>query len=111
MRSPRRRARPSSSVSSSLLFSSVRLFVCDGSLLTRLTRTGWDSNPRYPCGHTGFRDRPFQPLTHLSLRCDAREAETLSGSEDESRGEDRFFPQPSNPLKRLGASASLLRNG
>src|SRR5437764_10241151 len=29
-------------------------------------RTGWDSNPRYPCGHTGFRDRPFQPLTHLS---------------------------------------------
>src|SRR5919198_2728840 len=31
-------------------------------------RTGWDSNPRYPCGHTGFRDRPFQPLTHLSLK-------------------------------------------
>src|SRR5438876_5014800 len=30
------------------------------------SRTGWDSNPRYPCGHTGFRDRPFQPLTHLS---------------------------------------------
>src|SRR5213596_3581175 len=30
-------------------------------------RTGWDSNPRYPCGHTGFRDRPFQPLTHLSI--------------------------------------------
>src|SRR2546426_8375369 len=25
-------------------------------------RTGWDSNPRYPCGYTGFRDRPFQPL-------------------------------------------------
>src|SRR5437667_543580 len=77
----------------------------------RRERTGWDSNPRYPCGHTGFRDRPFQPLTHLSLRCDAREAETLSGSEDESRGEDRLFPQPSNPLKRLGASASLLRSG
>src|SRR5881397_1545143 len=32
----------------------------------RRERTGWDSNPRYPCGHTGFRDRPFQPLTHLS---------------------------------------------
>src|SRR6266581_2305102 len=44
----------------------VRLCVCYCSLLTRLTRTGWDSNPRYPCGHTGFRDRPFQPLTHLS---------------------------------------------
>src|SRR2546425_5439352 len=34
------------------------------------SRTGWDSNPRYPCGHTGFRDRPFQPLTHLSSRLD-----------------------------------------
>src|SRR5882762_417723 len=31
------------------------------------SRTGWDSNPRCPCGHTGFRDRPFQPLTHLSI--------------------------------------------
>src|SRR5213594_681156 len=50
-----------------LLCASVRLCVCYYSLLTRLTRTGWDSNPRYPCGHTGFRDRPFQPLTHLSI--------------------------------------------
>src|SRR5207249_2734553 len=31
-------------------------------------RTGRDSNPRCPCGHTGFRDRRFQPLTHLSKR-------------------------------------------
>src|SRR5688500_722348 len=29
-------------------------------------RTGWDSNPRYPCGYTGFRDRLLQPLGHLS---------------------------------------------
>ena len=29
-------------------------------------RTGWDSNPRYPCGYTGFRDRRLQPLGHLS---------------------------------------------
>src|SRR2546421_9303380 len=35
-------------------------------------RTGWDSNPRYPCGHTGFRDRPFQPLTHLSSKTVSR---------------------------------------
>src|SRR5207249_4475475 len=93
------------------LSSASALLVACCSPVSSLTRTGWDSNPRYPCGHTGFRDRPFQPLTHLSLRCDAREAETLSGSEDESRGEDRLFPQPSNPLKRLGASASLLRSG
>ena len=31
-------------------------------------RRGGDSNPRYPCGHTGFRDRPNQPLWHLSER-------------------------------------------
>ena len=29
-------------------------------------RRGWDSNPRYPCGYNGFRDRPIQPLSHLS---------------------------------------------
>src|SRR5438552_19178276 len=89
---------PSTSVSSSLLFSSVRLCVCYRSLLTRLTRTGWDSNPRYPCGHTGFRDRPFQPLTHLSLRRDARDVATPSGSEDGSSGEDGPIAQPSEPL-------------
>src|SRR5258705_3243946 len=25
-----------------------------------------DSNPRYPYGYSGFRDRPIQPLSHLS---------------------------------------------
>jgi hypothetical protein len=29
-------------------------------------RRGRDSNPRYPCGYNGFRDRPVQPLWHLS---------------------------------------------
>ena len=29
-------------------------------------RRGWDSNPRYPRGHNGFRDRPDRPLWHLS---------------------------------------------
>src|SRR3546814_9821586 len=32
----------------------------------RLWRRGWDSNPRYPCEHNGFRDRPVRPLRHLS---------------------------------------------
>ncbi len=31
-----------------------------------LKRTGWDSNPRYPEGHTSFRDWRVQPLRHLS---------------------------------------------
>ena len=30
-------------------------------------RRGWDSNPRYPSGYNGFRDRPIQPLSHLSV--------------------------------------------
>src|SRR6266566_754098 len=105
---PRRRTKPSSSA---FLFPPGRLCVCYCSLLTRLTRTGWDSNPRYPCGHTGFRDRPFQPLTHLSIRRDARDVETLSGSEDESRSEDGPIPSTLQSTKRLGASASLLRSG
>jgi hypothetical protein len=29
-------------------------------------RRGRDSNPRYPCGHICFRDRPDRPLWHLS---------------------------------------------
>ena len=29
-------------------------------------RRGRDSNPRYSCEYTGFRDRLFQPLRHLS---------------------------------------------
>src|SRR5262249_12539618 len=29
-------------------------------------RRGRDSNPRYGCPHTGFRDRPIRPLWHLS---------------------------------------------
>jgi hypothetical protein len=31
-------------------------------------RRGRDSNPRYTCVHTGFRDRPDRPLRHLSER-------------------------------------------
>ena len=32
-------------------------------------RTGWDSNPRYPCRYGGFQDRCLQPLGHLSHNC------------------------------------------
>src|SRR5262249_59211477 len=36
---------------------------------TRLKkRRGWDSNPRWSYPHSGFRDRPVQPLQHLSGR-------------------------------------------
>lgn len=32
-------------------------------------RKGWDSNPRYPCGHAGFQDRCLKPLGHPSKPC------------------------------------------
>src|SRR3989338_7316719 len=31
-----------------------------------IKRRGWDLNPRWTCAHNGFRDRPIQPLSHLS---------------------------------------------
>ena len=30
-------------------------------------RRGWDSNPRYACAHTAFRERHHQPLGHPSV--------------------------------------------
>src|SRR5215467_4377895 len=30
-------------------------------------RRGWDLNPRWSYPHSGFRDRPVQPLQHLSV--------------------------------------------
>ena len=34
-------------------------------------RRGWDSNPRGPCGPSGFQDRCNQPLCHLSVAIDS----------------------------------------
>src|SRR2546428_12923380 len=49
-------------------------------LMTRWRR-GWDSNPRYACAYSGFRDRHVQPLRHLSGWADFTSAEDqLSGS-------------------------------
>ena len=31
-------------------------------------RRGRDSNPGWSCPHNGFRDRPIQPLWHLSIK-------------------------------------------
>lgn len=36
----------------------------------KMERRGRDSNPRYPCGYTGFRDRHNRPLCHLSGKLD-----------------------------------------
>jgi hypothetical protein len=48
-----------------------RLALCSpGAEFVRVSegwRRGWDSNPRYLVRHNGFRDRPIQPLSHLSV--------------------------------------------
>src|SRR5712692_5048188 len=53
-----------------------------------MRRTGRDSNPRYPYGHTGFRDRPFQPLTHLST-ANWRTVNSLRRTDAQGRTEKR----------------------
>jgi hypothetical protein len=40
--------------------------------LSKNKRRGWDSNPRWSYPHSGFRDRPVQPLQHLSERSGQR---------------------------------------
>ncbi len=61
-------------------------------------RTGWDSNPRYPCGYTGFRDRLLQPLGHLSRR-------TPKGFHAKSTGMPTGFP-PGEPVGSHGGTLS-----
>ena len=37
-------------------------------LLSRqMWRRGWDLNPRWTNAHSGFQDRPIQPLSHPSI--------------------------------------------
>src|SRR5262249_2427199 len=38
-----------------------------------------DSNPRCACAHNGFRDRPIQPLSHLSAGENTRSGLTFPG--------------------------------
>ena len=45
-------------------------------MLQTVWRRGWDSNPRYACTYSGFRDRPVQPLWHLSEGADSTTGNT-----------------------------------
>jgi hypothetical protein len=40
----------------------------------QMKRRGGDSNSRYPCGQTGFRNRRIQPLCHLSKNMNSESA-------------------------------------
>ena len=46
-----------------------------------LRRKGWDSNPRYPCGHAGFQDRCLKPLGHPSGSTDQAPVRPKGGTE------------------------------
>ncbi len=47
----------------------------------RIWRTGWDSNPRYPCRYAAFRVRCLQPLDHPSDAAASTTARRRSGAE------------------------------
>ena len=76
------------------------------------TQTAWrrerDSNPRYPCGHSGFQDRLFQPLTHPSACAHAlpglivRRRPLLSGPRRTPSG-----PHHCNVVTESGASVRV----
>ena len=53
-------------------------------------RTGWDSNPRYRCRYTGFRDRLLQPLGHLS--------NTVTKNIHAQNGSQRAQPTPTERI-------------
>ncbi len=44
-----------------------RRTIAYGLAYTKGVRRERDSNPRWGCPHNGFRDRPIQPLSHLSI--------------------------------------------
>ena len=61
-------------------------------------RRGWDSNPRYPEGYPGFRDRCIQPLCHLSRRSAGLFTQTHERSTD-VKLENVF--RPSTPITSI----------
>ena len=84
--------------------------LCSGSVFRkpfhRLTRSawrrGWDSNPRYRCRYSGFRDRPNRPLWHPS-----GPARLLHDTPSTRNG--RGSDQPSLRLGLVASRASRLR--
>src|SRR5688572_13976566 len=52
--------------------SGVESRFCSNTMILNMgKRRGWDLNPRWSYPHSGFRDRPVQPLQHLSGSKDA----------------------------------------
>src|SRR6185369_552816 len=74
-------------------------------------RRGWDSNPRYPFGYNGFRDRPLQPLAYLSaggIPILAQVAGALRAEELHHQGPAFLFTDAGHDLEPV-VEAQLLR--
>ncbi len=67
----------------------------NGVLCSNSERRGRDSNPGYPCGHSGFQDRCNRPLCHLSNTCHRNELRSFCKSKRSSR----CTPSCTNRLK------------
>ena len=69
-----------------------------------LWRREWDSNPRWSCPHTGFRDRRIRPLCHLSA-ASLRDYSTGQAANSSIAGMVHVFLRQSD----ASSSGSLLR--
>src|SRR6266480_6272891 len=108
MRSPRRRSRPSTSVSSSLLFSSVRLCVCYGSLLTRTHTDRVGFEPTVPLRAHRF-SRPAVSTAHAPVHsCLLSPSLTRIGWDSNPRNGYPFTRSPGVCLQPLGHLSTLL---
>ncbi len=70
-------------------------------------RRGWDSNPRYPQGYNGFRDRPVRPLRHPS----APGRGPIRGPRTAPEGTGKAHPRQAAGRARPHARPPLTRRG
>ena len=70
---------------------------------------GWDSNPRYPCGHAGFQDRCLKPLGHPSTSTHSKTWNSLAENKAERWRVCRSVRHPVQPC-RWGRSAASSRS-
>ncbi len=67
----------------------------------RRWRRGRDSNPRCPCGQSGFQDRRIRPLCHLSEMIPANGPRRYPSADKEKAPLDRGFPSGAKEIRTL----------
>src|ERR1043166_8371372 len=79
--------------------------------LKEIWRRGWDSNPRWPFDHSGFRDRCTKPLCDLSAeeKDEGGRMKDEDGSEGFPPSSFIFYPcRPSGPEELLHERAAVV---